>query len=155
VDEAQPGVRPHSVLFLCGHNVVRSPMAAALARHFFGSSLRIAEAGVRAGEPDPFVAVAMEEVGLDLTRHKPVTLDQIEDLEGLDFDLVVSLSPEAHHRALELTRARPVLVEYWPIPNPSAVWGNREQRLDAYRAVRDELLQRIRSRFGAALAAGG
>ena len=155
MDEAQPGARLHSVLFLCGHNVVRSPMAAALARHFFGRSLRIAEAGVRAGEPDPFVTVAMEEVGIDLSRHKPVTLDQIEDLEGLDFDLVVSLSPVAHHRALELTRARPVQVEYWPIPNPSAVWGNREQRLEAYRAVRDELLQRIRSRFGVATTAGG
>ena len=155
MDETQPGVRPRSVLFLCGHNVVRSPMAAALARHFFGQSLKIAEAGVRAGEPDPFVAAAMEEVGIDLKRHKPVTLDQIEDLEGLDFDLVVSLSPEAHHRALELTRSRKIEVEYWPIPNPSAVWGNREQRLDAYRAVRDELLQRIRSRFGASIAASG
>jgi protein-tyrosine-phosphatase len=130
-------------------------MAAALARYFFGNSLRIAEAGVRAGEPDPFVATAMEEVGIDLKRHKPVTLDELEDLEGLDFDLVVSLSPEAHHRALELTRAHPVQVEYWPIPNPSAVWGNREQRLDAYRAVRDDLLQRIRSRLGAATASGG
>lgn len=155
MDETQPVARPHSVLFLCGHNVVRSPMAAALARHFFGRSLRIAEAGVRAGEPDPFVAAAMEEVGIDLSRHKPATLDQIEDLEGLDFDLVVSLSPEAHHRALELTRTRPVQVEYWPIPNPSAVWGNREQRLEAYRAVRDELLQRIRSRFGATTTSGG
>ncbi|HEY8269052.1 MAG TPA: low molecular weight phosphatase family protein [Xanthobacteraceae bacterium] len=155
MDEAQPGVRPQSVLFLCAHNVVRSPMAAALARHFFGSSLRIAEAGVRTGEPDPFVAAAMEEVGIDLKRHKPVMLDELEDLEGLDFDLVVSLSPEAHHRALELTRAHPVQVEYWPIPNPSAVWGNREQRLDAYRTVRDDLLQRIRSRFGAATAASG
>ncbi len=155
MDATQPGARPQSVLFLCAHNVVRSPMAAALARHFFGQSLKIAEAGVRAGEPDPFVAAAMEEVGIDLKRHKPVTLDELEDLEGLDFDLVVSLSPEAHHRALELTRARPVQVEYWPIPNPSAVWGNREQRLEAYRAVRDELLQRIRSRFGATATAGG
>lgn len=155
MDETQPGARPQSVLFLCGHNVVRSPMAAALARHFFGRSLRIAEAGVRAGEPDPFVATVMEEVGIDLKRHKPVTLDQIEDLEGLDFDLVVSLSPVAHHRALELTRSRKIEAEYWPIPDPTAVWGNREQRLDAYRAVRDELLQRIRSRFGAPTAAGG
>jgi len=155
VDVTQPGVRPQSVLFLCAHNIVRSPMAAALARHFFGGSLRIAEAGVRAGEPDPFVVAAMEEVGIDLKHHKPMLLDELEDLEGLDFDLVVSLSPEAHHRALELTRARPVQVEYWAIPNPSAVWGNREQRLDAYRAVRDELLQRIRSRFGAATASGG
>ena len=155
MDQARPFARPQAVLFLCGHNVVRSPMAAALGGNHLRPLAQSGEAGVRAGEPDPFVAAAMEEVGIDLKRHKPVMLDQLEDLEGLDFDLVVSLSPEAHHRALELTRARPVQVEYWPIPNPSAVWGNREQRLEAYRAVRDELLQRIRSRFGAALPAGG
>jgi protein-tyrosine-phosphatase len=122
-------------------------MAAALTRHYFGGKLVVGEAGVRKGEPDAFAAAAMAEIGLDLSRQKPVTIEELEDLEGLDFDLVVSLSPQAHHRALELTRARPVEVEYWPIPDPTAVWGNREQRLDAYRSVRDELARRIRERF--------
>jgi len=99
------------------------------------------------GEPDPFVTVVMDEIGIDLSPHKSVTLDEIEEYEGLNFDLVVSLSPEAHHRALDLTRRLPFDVEYWPIPNPTAVEGSREQRLDAYRAVRDDLLKRIKARF--------
>jgi protein-tyrosine-phosphatase len=139
--------RPRAVLFLCGHNAVRSPMAAALARHYFGRALAVGEAGVRKGDPDPFAAAAMAEIGLDLSRHKSMSIEELEEYEGLGFDLVVSLSPQAHHRALELTRDRPVEVEYWPIPDPTAVWGNREQRLDAYRAVRDELARRIRERF--------
>lgn len=145
--EGEPRARPQAVLFLCGHNAVRSPMAAALARHYFGQAFAIGEAGVRKGEPDPFAAAVMAELGLDLSRHKPMSIEELEEYEGLDFDLVVSLAPEAHHRALELTRERPVRVEYWPIPDATAVWGNREQRLDAYRAVRDELARRIRERF--------
>jgi len=139
--------RPQAVLFLCGHNQVRSPIAAALAKHLFGSAIYAASAGVLKGEPDPFVTVVMDEIGIDLSPHKSVTLDEIEEYEGLNFDLVVSLSPEAHHRALDLTRRLPFDVEYWPIPNPTAVEGSREQRLDAYRAVRDDLLKRVKARF--------
>ena len=139
--------RPQAVLFLCGHNQVRSPIAAALAKHLLGGSIYAASAGVLKGETDPFVIAVMDEIGIDLSRHKSVTLDEIEEYEGLNFDLVVSLSPEAHHRALDLTRRLPFDVEYWPIPDPTAVEGNREQRLEAYRAVRDELLKRIKARF--------
>jgi protein-tyrosine-phosphatase len=139
--------RPRAVLFVCGHNQVRSPIAAALAKHLFGSSIYAASAGVLKGEPDPFVTAVMDEIGIDLSPHKSVTLDEIEEIEGLNFDLVVSLSPEAHHQALDLTRRLPFDVEYWPIPNPTAVEGSREQRLDAYRAVRDDLLKRIKARF--------
>jgi protein-tyrosine-phosphatase len=140
-------VRPRAILFVCGHNQVRSPIAAALAKHLFGSSIYAASAGVLKGESDPFVSVVMDEIGIDLSPHKSVTLDEIEEYEGLNFDLVVSLSPEAHHKALDLTRRLPFDVEYWPIPNPTAVEGSREQRLDAYRAVRDDLLKRIKARF--------
>jgi len=139
--------RPRAILFLCGHNQVRSPIAAALAKHLFGSSMYAASAGVLKGEPDPFVTAVMDEIGIDLAPHKSVTLDEIEEYEGLNFDLVVSLSPEAHHKALDLTRRLPFDVEYWPIPNPTAVEGSREQRLDAYRAVRDDLLKRVKARF--------
>jgi protein-tyrosine-phosphatase len=141
------GAKPQAVLFLCGHNQVRSPIAAALARYLFGGSLYAASAGVLRGEPDPFVTAVMDEIGIDVSRHKAVTLDEIEEYEGLNFDLVVSLSPEAHHRALDLTRRLPFTVEYWPVPDPTVVEGSREQRLDAYRAVRDDLLKRIKSRF--------
>jgi protein-tyrosine-phosphatase len=146
--EAAGDRRPRAVLFICGHNVVRSPMAAALAQHLFGHAVRIASAGVRKGEIDPFVAAVMDEIGIDLSRHKPITLEELADLDGLDFDLVISLSPEAHHAGLDLTGTHPVEVEYWPTEDPTVAEGNREQRLDAYRGVRDQLMKRVRARFG-------
>jgi protein-tyrosine-phosphatase len=122
-------------------------MAAALFSHIFGRAIYVRSAGVRKGELDPFAAAAMDEVGLDISRHKPVTFEEIEEWEGLNFDLIVTLAPEAHHRALEITRTNAIDVEYWPTADPSAVEGSREQRLDAYREVRDQLLARIRQRF--------
>ena len=127
-----PALRPQAVLFACGLNSVRSPMAAALLKQMLGTSLYVGSAGVRKGDRDAFAAVAFEE---------------LEDLEGLNFDLIVTLSPEAHHKALELTRTAAVDVEYWPTADPTAIDGSREQRLDAYREVRDQLLRRIRERF--------
>jgi protein-tyrosine-phosphatase len=104
---------------------------------------------VRKGELDPFAVVAMEEIGLDIARHRPATFEEVEDLEGLNFDLIVTLAPEAHHKALDLTRTLALDVEYWPTADPTIAEGNREQRLDAYREVRDHLMRRIRQRFGA------
>jgi protein-tyrosine-phosphatase len=140
-------LRPQAVLFACGLNAVRSPMAAAMLRQMVGKSLYVGSAGVRKGELDPFATAAMEEIGIDIHAHRPVTFEELDDLEGLNFDLIVTLSPEAHHRALELTRTLAAEVEYWPTADPTAIEGSREQRLDAYRAVRDQLLRRIRTRF--------
>jgi protein-tyrosine-phosphatase len=137
---------PGALLFACTHNVIRSPMAAAIARHFYGSRVFIASAGVRPGEPDPFVQTVMDEIGMDLRRHRP---QGFADLEDSSFDVVISLSPEAHHRALEMTRTMAIEAEYWPTLDPSATMGSREQLLDAYRDVRDGLMKRIRTRFGA------
>ncbi|MGE4372519.1 MAG: low molecular weight phosphatase family protein [Xanthobacter sp.] len=139
--------RPQSVLFLCGHNSVRSVMASALMKHLFGKSIYVGSAGVIPGEQDPFVTTVMDEVGLDVSKHRPRSLEELEEYEGLGFDLVISLAPSAHHRALELTRTNALDVEYWPTPDPTTENGNREQRLEAYRAVRDELEQQIRDRF--------
>jgi protein-tyrosine-phosphatase len=145
-----PGpIRPLAVLFVCGLNAVRSPMAAALFSQTFGRAIYVGSAGVRKGELDPFAVAAMAEIGLDISRHKPVTFEELEDLEGLNFDLIITLAPEAHHRALELTRTSAADVEYWPTADPTGVEGSRTQRLDAYREVRDQLLARIRQRFAA------
>jgi protein-tyrosine-phosphatase len=141
--------QPQAVLFACGMNAVRSPMAAALMRHLFGRTVYVGSAGVRKGELDPFAVVVMEEIGLDIAKHRPMTFEDVEDWEGLNFDLIVTLAPEAHHKALDLTRTAAADVEYWPTPDPTGVEGTREQRLDAYREVRDELMRRIRERFGA------
>ena len=136
-----------AVLFACGLNSVRSPMAAALFRHMFGRKTYVGSAGVRRGELDPFAVAAMDEIGLDIAKHRPMTFEELEDWEGLNFDLIVTLAPEAHHKAIELTRTVAAEVEYWPTPDPTIQEGNREQRLDAYRAVRDQLLRRIKDRF--------
>ncbi len=138
---------PLAVLFACGLNAVRSPIAAGLFAQMFGRAVYVGSAGVRKAELDPFAVAVMAEIGIDISRHKPITFEELEDLEGLNFDLIITLSPEAHHRALELTRTTSVEVEYWPTPDPTGIEGSREQRLDAYREVRDQLLQRLRQRF--------
>jgi protein-tyrosine-phosphatase len=134
--------RPQSVLFACSMNAVRSPMAEAIARHLFGREIYFASAGVRQGELDGFATAAMDEIGIDISRHKPHTF---EDLEDSSFDLIVTLSPEAHHRALEFTRTMAVDVVYWPTIDPTAVQGPRETMLEAYRGVRDGLEKRIKA----------
>jgi protein-tyrosine-phosphatase len=136
--------RVQSVLFVCAYNAVRSPMAEALARYYFGKSVYVQSAGVRQGERDPFAVAALDELGIDGSKHKPRTLADLEEWEGLNFDLIITLSPEAHHAALELTRTLAADIEYWPTADPTLVDGSREQRLDAYRDVRDGLSYRIR-----------
>jgi protein-tyrosine-phosphatase len=136
--------RPSSVLFICGLNAVRSPMAEAMARRLFGKSIYIQSAGVRKGELDPFSVKAMEEVGLDISRHRPRTVEEIEDD---NFDLIVTLAPEAHHKALDMTRTLAAEVEYWPTPDPQVATGSRDQIMEAYRSVRDGLERRIRTRL--------
>jgi protein-tyrosine-phosphatase len=139
--------RPQAVLFACGLNSVRSPMAAALSRHLLGQAVYVGSAGVRTGELDPFAVAVMDEIGLDISKHRPMTFEELEDWEGLNFDLIVTLSPEAHHKALDLTRTIAADVEYWPTQDPTGQEGSRAQRLDAYRAVRDMLGARIKERF--------
>ena len=138
------GATPGSILFLCGMNAVRSPMAEALARTVLPRSVFLASAGVRDGERDPFVDAVLDEKGLSLGDRRPRRLDELDDAY---FDLIVTLAPEAHHAALELTRAQAVEVEYWPTADPTTVTGARDQILAAYRDVRDRLETRIRQRF--------
>lgn len=136
--------RPAAVLFACSFNSVRSPMAAAIARHLFPGEIYVRSAGVRRGDPDPFAVAVMDEIGCDIRRHKPHTF---EDLEDTSFDLVISLAPEAHHKALELTRYYALDAEYWPTPDPTLTAGSRDQILAAYRQVRDYLEKRIKKRL--------
>ncbi len=137
---------PTSVLFACTMNRVRSPMAEAIAKHLLGKRVFIDSVGVRRSDEDAdgFVQEILDEIGLDITKHKPKVFEQLEDAS---FDLVISLSPEAQHKAVELTRTMACDVEYWPTPDPTLVEGNREARLEAYRALRDQLMDRIRARF--------
>ncbi|MGS4987639.1 arsenate-mycothiol transferase ArsC [Roseibium sp. RP-7] len=141
---AGPGMRPTAVLFACGMNSVRSPMAEALTAKLFPSQIYVRSAGVRSGKVDPFVDAVMAEIGVDMSRHTPKTF---EDLDESGFDLVVTLAPEAHHKALDMTRTESVEVEYWPTLDPTLATGSREQILGEYRAVRDQLMMRIKKRL--------
>ena len=125
-------------------NAVRSPMAAALMRHLAGREWQVDSVGVRAGGPDPLAAAAMGEIGVAIGAHRP---RRFEDLEAGSFDLIIALSPEARQKAMELAGA--TKVEYWPTFDPTIVEGSREQRLAAYRMVRDQLLARLKARFPA------
>ncbi len=142
---------PGAVLFACGQNVIRSPMAENLMRHFYGHKVYVQSCGARAGETDPFVTAVMDEMGIDMKKHRPKSFEEIDDT---NFDLIISMAPEAHHKAMELTRTMAVDVEYWPTLDPSVVTGSREQILDAYREVRDGILKRLRARFGTFAARG-
>ena len=139
-----PHAIPDAVLFACTMNSVRSPMAAGILRHLAGRRIYVESAGVRTGHHDPFVTIVMDEIGIDVSTHKPVA---INDLFDTSFDLVITLTPEAHHQALEMTRTMAVEVDYWPTLDPTFVTGNREQILDSYRTCRDTLLKRIKGFF--------
>jgi protein-tyrosine-phosphatase len=137
---------PASLLFACSENSVRSPMAEALAKRLYGQASYIDSVGVRASEVDFFAAAALDELGIDVHRHHAKTFD---DVDPSSFDLIITLSPEAHHQALEFTRGTAAEVEYWPVMDPSVVEGSRDMRLSAYRSTRDQILARLKARFGA------
>jgi protein-tyrosine-phosphatase len=136
---------PSAVLFICTQNAIRSPMAAAITHHLLGHKVYVASAGIEAGDPDPFVGMVMDEIGLDLTRHRPHAID---DLADAGFDLAITLSPQAKHHADDMTKTMAITVENWPVADPSLTQGSREQILDTYRQVRDDIMSRVKKRFG-------
>ncbi|HEY2709869.1 MAG TPA: low molecular weight phosphatase family protein [Caulobacteraceae bacterium] len=155
VDERRVADLPGAVLFACNHNQVRSPMAEGLMKLMFGDRVYVDSCGLRLDEedePDPFAVAVMDELGVDLSAHRPKTFDQLEEDS---FDLVISLTPEAQHRAVELARHHAVDMEYWPTQDPTLTMGSREAVLGAYRETRDALAARIRERFGKAATFGG
>jgi len=136
--------RPSAVLFACTYNAVRSPMAEGLMKYFHGRQIWVQSAGAHKGELDPFAVAAMDEIGIDISKHKVRSFGELEDSS---FDLVISLSPEAQHHAVEMTRTMACDVEFWHTYDPSVTEGTREVRLDAYRMVRDQLEAKILERF--------
>lgn len=131
---------PSSVLFACTHNAIRSPMAEGLLKRFHGDQIYVDSVGVHQGELDHFMVDVMAEVGVDMSGHEPKTFD---DLEDTSFDLIISLSPHAQHKAVDLTRHNACDLVYWKVFDPSLATGNREARLAVYREVRDDLQRKI------------
>ncbi len=135
---------PARLLFACTMNSVRSPMAAAIMKRLFGHQVHVDSAGLHRGPLNGFAVQVMDEIGIDLSGHRAKTF---EDLGGSAFDVVISLSAQAQHRAVELTRAMACEIEFWNTFDPTAVEGNRETVLAAYREVRDGLFRRVEARF--------
>ena len=145
---------PSSVLFACSFNGVRSPMAAALMKRMFGSRLFVESCGAQTKDADldPFMLQVMDEIGIDLSKHKPKTFG---DLEDDSFDVIVTLTPSAQHGAAELTRNNATTLLSWPTSNPSLTEGRRDKILAAYRQTRDELEAHIQAQFGSPSTSGG
>ncbi len=136
---------PSAVLFACTMNSIRSPMAESILKFLHGSRIYVDSAGVRSLDIDGYAVTVMDEIGIDLARHHAKTFD---DLEDDSFDLIISLSPEAQHKAMEMTRWMSCEVEFWNTFDPSIIESeNREVKLDAYRQVRDQLMERLKQRF--------
>lgn len=135
---------PGSVLFCCTMNSVRSPMAEGILKALYPKQVFVDSAGVRKEKVDPLAVEVMDEIGLDISKHRSKNFD---DLEDSSFDLIISLSPEAQHTAVDMTRTMACDVEFWNTFDPTIVEGTREQRLAAYREVRDFLNRKIRERF--------
>jgi len=137
---------PSSVLFACSLNSIRSPMAEGMLKQLHRGRIYVDSCGVRQADVSPFAVAVMHELGIDVSRHRSKTFDRLEDTS---YDVVITLSPEAHHRALELTRTMACDVEYWATFDPTVLEGSREAVLDAFREVRDQLRRRIAARFPA------
>jgi protein-tyrosine-phosphatase len=142
---------PQSVLFCCDHNAVRSPMAEAMMKKFYGQRAYVQSAGVKNDmEVDGFSIAVCAELGIELARHRARSFDEMQGL-GDDlgqFDLIIALSPASQHAALDLTKAYHLEVEYWPIIDPTALGEGRDAKLSAYRQARDQIKTRMLDRFG-------
>lgn len=120
-------------------------------KHLHGRRVFVDSVGIRAGPLDDFAVAVMDEIGIDIAKHRPKSFEELEDDS---FDLIISLSPEAQHKAVDMTRALAAEVEFWNTFDPSVVEGSRQTRLDAYRQVRDQLMHRLLQRFPTAGAPG-
>lgn len=141
IDERDSGLP--TVLFVCSMNSVRSPMAAALARHLFPGKLIARSAGSRSGVADGMVQAVMSPLGIDMSVHTPHTMDE---LVATHFDLVVTLSQEAR-AAVADRHLDAAEIEHWESEDPTLIEGNRDNRIAAYTQLRDGLMRRIGDRL--------
>jgi len=119
-------------------------MAEGLLKKVMGQRVYVDSVGAKTMEVDGFAISVMKEIGVDISKHKPKAFD---DLHDTSYDLIISLSPEAHHKAMELTQTMHCDVEFWNTFDPSYVEGAREVRLAAYRRIRDQLMEQVVARF--------
>ena len=142
---------PQSILFCCDHNAVRSPMAEGLMKKFYGSKTYVQSAGVLADKDiDGFSIAVCAELDIELARHKSRSFDEMQKLgdELSSFDLIVALSPASQTAAAKITRFYALQVDYWPIIDPTGIGEGREENLVSYRKARDQIIERLITKFG-------
>lgn len=128
------------VLFLCGANSCRSQLAEGLARRLLPDEVAVFSAGSRPRHVDPRAVDSMSEIGLDISHQRSKSVDEIP-IDGVD--CVITLCAEGEEACPVFPGA--VTRLSWPLPDPAAASGNRAEVMNAFRAVRDELLRRIES----------
>jgi arsenate reductase len=127
------------VLFLCTGNSCRSQMAEGLVNHYLRKSWQAFSAGTRpAGEVHPLAIKAMAELGIDISAQQSKSVDAYR---GRDFDLVVTVCDSAAEDC-------PVWLEpgekiHISFPDPALAAGSEPERMEVFRAVRDDLRRRI------------
>ena len=137
-------ILPSSVLFACTMNSVRSVMAEGIMKKLCGEKIYIDSVGKQAGDKNGYMIQVMAEIGIDLSNHRSKTFISLDDTS---FDMIISLSPEAQHAAVELTRWMSCELIYWPTFDPDAIRGRRETRLEGFRKIRDDLIDKIETKF--------
>jgi arsenate reductase len=130
-----------SVLFICVHNSARSQMAEAFLNHLCPDDFIAESAGMEPGQLNPLVVEAMLEVGIDISGK---STKGVFDLfkAGRLFAHVISVCDAA------ATERCPVFPGFcqrhqWSFPDPSAVTGTREQRMEKIRAIRDSIREHV------------
>ncbi|WP_368184741.1 low molecular weight phosphatase family protein [Aestuariibius sp. HNIBRBA575] len=126
-------------------------MAEGIMKKLHGLDVYVQSAGVKSDlEIDGFTIAACQEMDVELSRHRSRSFDQMQewgdDLTG--FDLIIALSPASQRHVLELTRLFHLEVEYWPIMDPTGLGTRRDEKLDAYRQTRDQIVAKLTERFG-------
>jgi arsenate reductase (thioredoxin) len=130
------------ILFLCTHNSSRSQMAEGLLRARGGDRYTVFSAGTHPRGVHPLAIQVMREIGIDISEaagHRAKSLDEFKGQEPMD--LVVTVCDDAAEECPYFPSAR--RQEHWGFPDPSAVTGGENERLAAFRLVRDAIAQRI------------
>lgn len=136
-----PADQPRRVLFLCTHNSSRSQMAEGFLRARGANQYAAFSAGTRPGGIHPLAIRAMAEVGIDISEAAGHRSKGLDAYTGQTFDLVVTVCDAAAEECPFFPGAR--RQEHWGFPDPSAATGSEEQRLEAFRRVRDAIGERI------------
>lgn len=129
------------VLFLCTGNSCRSQMAEAWLRKLAGESFEVYSAGLEPHGVNPYTIKVMEELGIDMSKHRSTHLDEYKG--KIDFDFLITVCGNADERCPLFPGMGTRL--HWPFEDPAKFVGPESEKLAAFREVRDQIKSRIES----------